>query len=398
MAMLFFCGCLSGSGRRQSSRPATLPARPVATRCRRPPAATPPPPSSVVADVNADAPPAVNADALPAVHWGSRHVSVWLLRFTVSAVLLVVVFANIPTSELADAWPDSLGTAAAWLIAAVAVTGAAFVMAAVRWWEVAHTLGLRCSLRRMLSDHLAGQFVSSFLPTTIGGDVLRVNRLGRSAGDHYRAFASVVIERLTGWIVLPLLTLTALALDPGLVSSSVGWALVGGALGTLAVLAVVLWVAEHPRGLGRIAGGTVVRDALGAVHVGLSVYRRRPRATVRLLVVGLAYQSLLVLAAGFAAAAVGVRPGAAAMLAFVPLVLAVQVLPISIGGLGVREAALVFLLASQDVPDGEAALLGLVLYALTLLVSLAGAPSLAVGGHGRRSRARAAAAYFEQGL
>ena len=51
-----------------------------------------------------------------------------------------------------------------------------------------------------MSYCLAGQFVSNVLPTTIGGDVLRVARLSRDTGETPRTFASVVLERLTaGW-------------------------------------------------------------------------------------------------------------------------------------------------------------------------------------------------------
>jgi glycosyltransferase 2 family protein len=88
---------------------------------------------------------------------------------------------------------------------------------------------------------------------------------------------------------------------------------------------------------------------------------------------------MLVIATAFAAAAIGIRPGPTAWLAFVPMVLIVQVLPISIGGLGLREGALVFFLSPYGVSDGEAVLLGLVLYLLNLIASLAGAPSFAVG-------------------
>ena len=324
----------------------------------------------------------------------TRHALIIGLRLVISAVLLGVVFTRVSTSDFEDIWPDSIGTAAGWLLAAGIVTALAFVMAAVRWWEAAHTLGLTCSFRIMLGDHLAGQFVSNFLPTTIGGDVLRINRLGRATGDHYRTFASVVIERLTGWFVLPAMTLVALAIDALALNSvlfddSTGWLLFGVATAILLIFAGLLWGAEHPRGLGRLAGGTVIRDALGSIHVGLSLYRRRPRAAWRLFLAGLLYQALLVVAAILAAASIGVRPGVAAMFAFIPIVLITQVLPISIGGLGVREAVLVFLLSSQGVPDAEAILLGLLLYALTLIVSLAGAPSLALGGrHKHRHKHR----------
>ena len=310
------------------------------------------------------------------------------LRLGVSAGLLAWLLA-VSREELSSLEVGSKSAAAAWLIAAALTIAVAFVMASARWWQVADTLDVNVSGRSMLSIYLAAQFVGNFLPTTIGGDVLRVNRLGRMCGSRANAFATVIIERLTGWIVLPLFTLAALAAQPSLLRHSGGQIAGGLALGTLAVLAFIVWFAEHPRGLGRLSGGTHIRDWLGAVHTGLSVFRRHRGAAGRLLGIGFAYQFLLVVATALAGAAIGVNPGLLAWLAFAPMVLIVQNLPFTIGGLGVREGALVLFLDAHGVNEGEAVLLGLLLYALTLLVSLTGAPALALGGRRRRGKAPA---------
>ncbi|MXX44450.1 MAG: flippase-like domain-containing protein [Acidimicrobiales bacterium] len=312
------------------------------------------------------------------------HGLVTALRVGASAGLLALLII-ISRDELSALDVGSKSAAAAWLTGAALVIAAAFVMAAVRWWQVADTLDVPVSGRSTLSIYLAALFVGNFLPTTIGGDVLRVNRLARICGSQANAFATVIIERLTGWVVLPLLTLAALISQPSLLSHSGGQIAGGLALGTLVVLALIVWVAEHPRGLGRLAGGTRIREALGAVHTGLSVFRRHPGAAGRLLTVGLAYQFLLVVATALAGAAIGVNPGLRAWLAFAPMVLIVQNLS-AIGGLGVREGALVLFLDAHGVNEGEAVLLGLFVYALTLLVSLTGAPALALGGRRNRSK------------
>ncbi|WP_419947258.1 lysylphosphatidylglycerol synthase transmembrane domain-containing protein [Candidatus Poriferisodalis sp.] len=318
------------------------------------------------------------------------HGLVTVLRVGVSAGLLALLLI-ISRDELSALDLDSKRAAAGWLVTASLAIAAAFVTASARWWQVAATLDVKVSCRSMLSIYLAAQFVGNFLPTTIGGDVLRVNRLGRLCGSEANAFATVIIERLTGWVVLPVLTLAALLSRPSLLTHSGGQIAGGLALGTLAVLAFVVWVAEHPRGLGRLAGGNRIRDALGAVHTGLSMFRRHPRAAARLLGVGFAYQVLLVAATALIGAAIGINPGMRAWLAFAPMVLIVQLMPFTIGGLGVREGAFVLFLDAHGVNEGEAVLLGLLLYALTLLVSLTGAPALALGGRRRHGKAPAEA-------
>ena len=303
------------------------------------------------------------------------------VRIVVSIAMLTVLIARIPTHELGDLWPRWTVSTLGWLGGAVLATGAAFGLAAARWHEVARTLGLDTRFGRLTSHYLAGQFVGNFLPTTIGGDLLRVSRLGRDTADRPKAFASVIIERLTGWVVLPLLTLVALLMNRGLLRETGGRVAFTIAIGTVIVLFGIVYLAENPRVGGRLTGDSGLRQRLGAVHSGLSNYRRLPGAAGRLLLVACAYQLLLVTAMGLAAAAFDVRPGLTAWLAFAPMVLIVQVLPVSIGGLGVREGALIVFLGSHGVSDGQAVSLGLVLYALNLVVSVFGAPSFAVGAH-----------------
>ena len=96
------------------------------------------------------------------------------------------------------------------------------------------------------------------------------------------------------------------------------------------------------------------------------------------------YQLAVMLAAFLAADALGLHIGWTAILAFMPTVAIVQVLPITIGGLGVREGALVLFLKPLGVSTEHAIALGLLVYGINLVVSLLGAPAFAVGG-GRRS-------------
>jgi uncharacterized membrane protein YbhN (UPF0104 family) len=76
--------------------------------------------------------------------------------------------------------------------------------------------------------------------------------------------------------------------------------------------------------------------------------------------------------------------GPTALLAFIPAVAIVQVLPFTVGGLGVREGALVLFLQPLGVSVTHAVALGLLVYALHLVASLLGAPAFAIGNRSSR--------------
>ncbi len=305
-----------------------------------------------------------------------------VIRLLLSALMLAVLVWRIPPIELDEVVPELTTRTVGWLFVAMALTLVAVVLSAVRWQRVLEVLGLHAALRHLLSYNLAGQFVSNVLPTTIGGDVLRYARLSRETGESPKTFASVVLERLTGWIVLPLISVAGFLVNPPL--QHLGRATqvaVGLAFVTLLGLCILLYAVADQRIGGRFEAREGWRRFAGAVHIGLDRLRREPVAAAHVLLVGFAYQLVLVLAAVAAAQALGVRPaGLTALLAFFPAVAIAQVLPIGISGLGVREAAFVLFLAPLGVEAQDAIALGLLLYLLNLGVSLLGAPAFAIGG------------------
>ena len=171
---------------------------------------------------------------------------VWgVIRVVVSVVMLFVLLPRARAYVRPLLQPSTL----AWLAGAVAVTFAGVVLATLRWHRVLAALDVRARVPTLLSHYLAGLFVSNFLPTTIGGDVLRVSRLAPTHAERPRTFASVVLERLTGWIVLPVISLVTLAINPGLLRPPFDEAsrlVVTISLTTLSLLGVVLILASSP--------------------------------------------------------------------------------------------------------------------------------------------------------
>lgn len=309
-----------------------------------------------------------------------RRRLVLVLRLVVSAAMLGFLLTKIE-SRGARVLPEWTPSTAAWLVGAVLLTLFSILISAVRWQTVLHAMGYQAPYNRLLSHYLAGQFVANVLPTTIGGDVLRVSRLAKDNGEMPDSFASVVLERLTGWLVLPLITFLGLLLNPPLRElgrpTQIAFSLACGTLVALGLLIVA--VAAHR--FGEVDSEKGFKRFLAAVSLGLGRLRQHPRQAGYVVAVGFAYQLILVAAAVMAARALGISDaGPTALLAFFPAVAIAQVLPISIAGFGVREGLFALFLKPLGVPTAQAVALGVLLYVLNLLVSLLGAPAFAVGG------------------
>ncbi|MBM3675687.1 MAG: flippase-like domain-containing protein [Actinobacteria bacterium] len=308
------------------------------------------------------------------------------LRMFVSAVLLAVLVSKI---DFEGAMPrDRHLDTILYFAAAVLTATIGIVLSAWRWQRVLEAFGAHVPLAQLTNHYFAGQFLGNVLPSTIGGDVLRVSRSAKTIDSTETAFAAVALERLTGFLALPLLCLVGFALDPSLLESRTAWValLVSGV--TLAALGVIVYLAGHPRVAGRFREHESWMRFIGAAHDGIEHLRGHPRAALGVLGTALVYQVSVLVTVGFIVLTLGADVPAVAVIAFVPVVAMAQVVPISLSGLGVREGMLVLLLHPLGVSNGQAIGIGLLWYLVMLLVSLLGAPSFAVGGR-RRSHRRA---------
>jgi uncharacterized protein (TIRG00374 family) len=321
----------------------------------------------------------------------SRRGWVRWVRLLVSGVLLAVLISKMPGTELVPSNRSLPGTLA-FLISGFVLMAVSFVLASWRWQRVLAVFGEHIPLRRLLSHYLAGQFVGNVLPSTVGGDVLRISRCSKDMGSREVAFASVVLERMTGFVALPLLALLGFLIRPDLLDTGRAWIALVIALATVGMLALLLALAGSPRLAGRFKDHENWMRYIGAIHVGVDGLRHDQRDAAYALGASIAYQTSVVAAVYCAVHTVGLTIPNAAVIAFVPAVAMAQVVPISVGGLGVREGMLALLLHPLGVPTGQAVAVGLLWYAMTLIVSLAGAPAFAIGHRHAAGSPQAAAA------
>ncbi|MCB1256006.1 MAG: flippase-like domain-containing protein [Microthrixaceae bacterium] len=311
-------------------------------------------------------------DALPKNNWKSLAA-----RLAGSIAMLAILFWRLPHVSLSDVVPEANANTFKWITIAVVIHVVAYVLQTLRWHQVSTTLGLHTPFQRMFGFLLAGEFVSNALPTSVGGDVVRVVRQGNDTGDYADAFAATGLERLTGWLVLPLISAAALILRPSLLSLG-GASLAAVIINIMTVVALVgiLWLAGHRRGAGRMVGIGGWRRYLGAVHLGVVAFRHKQMQVVSVLAAGVGFQFLQCLSVLCAAKALRLDSiDLIVVMAFFPPAAIIQNLPIALGGLGVREGAFVVFFGALGVADSSAIALGLLVYIVFIIASLAGAPS-----------------------
>ncbi|HXE56429.1 MAG TPA: lysylphosphatidylglycerol synthase transmembrane domain-containing protein [Gemmatimonadales bacterium] len=295
-----------------------------------------------------------------------------ILRGAVSVSLLGYLLAQVGWRTV---WDELRRAHAGYLALNVALALAATCVSALKWHALARSRGIGVTLPRCVGLYLVGGYFSQFLPTIVGGDVVRAYELGKSTGRHADALASVLMERYTGMATLVALSGLALAARPDFLTEPLLPLAV--LLGALVVTGLGVAVCR-PFGLDLVERALPVPPVRGfavrlrLVRRALRSYRAAPRAVLVSIAYSVLFYGTVVLVVHTGAAALGQHLALATLAVTVPFLLLLMAAPISIGGIGVQEWAYYFMLAKVGVPVGVGLSLGLVVRVRTLAFGILG--------------------------
>ncbi|HEX7071730.1 MAG TPA: lysylphosphatidylglycerol synthase transmembrane domain-containing protein [Rhodothermales bacterium] len=290
-----------------------------------------------------------------------------LVRAATSALILLVIFTQLPLSSFWDA--ISRISITVWL-SAVAVFLAAHMLAVVKWGILIGARRGGVTFGELVRCHFAGLFANMFLPSVAGGDFVRAGMALRLTSRKEATVLGSVFDRMLDIFALATFVLLAAFLSAGDVSASarilltwVGIGFAAGMLGGLLVLTLPL---------PRFVPEKVVRIRM-QIRASVAELLRHPAYVAAAIALSIGIQGLFVLVNAHLGASLGIEASLLAWFFAWPLAKLSATVPVSLGGLGVREAALGVFLQQFGVPLAHAVAVGL----LWQTVLMAGS---AVGG------------------
>jgi uncharacterized membrane protein YbhN (UPF0104 family) len=314
-----------------------------------------------------------------------RRSFVMAAKLVVSVALLAFLFSRIDTARL---WTTARHASMPWLVAALVVYGMNMLASTWRWRLLLHAQDVRLPDRTLLGSFLVANFFNNFLPSNIGGDVIRIRDTAGPAHSKTLATTIVLVDRglgLMGLVLISALGATVAADLHGSGASPIWpswlWALF------LVAAAIAAPVMYAPEGFGRLLQPlTVVHPEwvgtrIDKLTAALSRFREHPGALAGCFSGALFVQGLMVVfyLAVVYALKIPITPSDLAVV--VPLSLVVQMLPVSVNGLGLREATFSFYFSRLGLPIESAVLLSLMGAALIMFFSLSGAAVYVSRGH-----------------
>jgi uncharacterized protein (TIRG00374 family) len=306
-----------------------------------------------------------------------RRPALLAVEVIVSIGLLTFLFSRV---DMAALWAAARRASLVWLAIALSLYFINVLTSAWRWQLLLRAQGVQLPTRTLLSSYLVAGFFNNFLPSTIGGDVVRIRDTARPAQSKTLATTVVFVDRLFGLMGLVLvaaLGATVAMVMKGQDASPIWpywlWAafLVGFSAAAPAVIAphgftrlLQPLAAFHPEWVG---------ERIQKLTTALARFRASPAALAGCFTGAIVVQLLLV---GFHFAIVYALDMPITfwdLAVIVPVSFLIQMLPVSVNGYGVREATFAFYFNRLGVPISSALLVSLMATGLMMLFSLSGA-------------------------
>jgi hypothetical protein len=305
----------------------------------------------------------------------ARRVLVELLKVVVSVGLLYLLLGRTDLSRL---WKHVRGASPAWLVAALALYLVMVLLSGWRWRLLLNAQHIQVPFRRLINSYLVATFFNNFLPSNIGGDVIRIKDIAGQAGSKTLATTVVLMDRVLG--LLGLLCIAA-----------IGASAAGRTGGHPPVLASMLWLAFGaglaisaaavllPGGVARLLSPLRlvhqewVGERIGRLTGALTRFRNAPRALATCLLGALLVQAVLVAFYVAIVLSMGIPISVWHLAVIVPVSFVVQMAPVSLNGFGVREATFTYYFSRIGLPIESALVVSFMGAGLIILFSLSGA-------------------------
>jgi glycosyltransferase 2 family protein len=299
---------------------------------------------------------------------------VFVLKLAVSTVLIVWILR---TEEITAILGALRRADTALLLAAFLIYAATYYVRALRWQLLLEANQVGAGLPFLIRSYLTSVFFSNFLPSTVGGDVVRVYDSWKAGTTKTAALTVILVDRFLGVVALLLFAAAALLLSPA-ARAEAGFVAPAVAMGTAAVL-LGLWVLFLPgRGAIRLmerlvagAGGRL-RRVVDPLYTALHAFHGQQRVLGLTTLHSLLFQAMIILHYVLIARALGIGIPAAHFFWIIPVAVLVMMLPVSINAIGIREHVFIFFFAVYGIGGSLAVAFAWASYGVVLVLGLIG--------------------------
>jgi hypothetical protein len=296
-----------------------------------------------------------------------------LVRLVISVALMIFVLRSI---DLTDFWQRVVAMKPGWLLLALCAYASTQVVGVWRWQRLLRAQHVEVDPRRLTESIWVSLFFNNFLPSNIGGDVVRIADTASAAGSKTLATTVILADRAMGLAALILVAslgaLAASAFGLHVPGERWLWIAVTTCLAAAVPVLTVPQLASHLLAPVRALRRPWLTERALRLEEAVVKFRAAPSALAGAFAGALLVQVTIVAFYLLTARGLSVPLPVLLGAVIIPVSLAVQMAPVSINGFGVREAVFVFFFGRFGLPADAAVALSLVATGLIMVLSLVG--------------------------
>jgi uncharacterized protein (TIRG00374 family) len=311
-----------------------------------------------------------------------KKITSFLFRVSISGILLIFLFRGVDKKTLFTLIKNADKPL---LLFSFIIFLATHFLGFFRWNMLLKSAQIRLPVKRVIMSFSGGIFFSLFLPSTIGGDFVRSVDLASHTKKPREVIATVFLDRLSGYIGLVSIALLGMVLGYRLVQDRAVFV----AVGILAVILIFGLLVLFNRGIyskinklispkrGLAKGKFVsaiksIQENIASVHQEIHHFRGRRKLICNNILLSLTIQVIVPISFSFIGLSLGIHIPIVYFFVFLPIIGAITMLPISLGGLGLRDATMIYFFAQAGVSKDLAFAMSLLNFFYVLLCGAIG--------------------------
>ena len=294
------------------------------------------------------------------------------LRVSISVILLFFLFRNVDEKSMLSIVKNANKPV---LFLAFLIYLIGYLLCLRRWQMLLKAINIHLPIKRIITSFSGGVFFSLFLPSTIGGDVVRSVDLATHTKKPKEIIATVFLDRLSGYIGLVLLALLALMFGIKIIEDKSVFLSLEIIIGILALVLIVLLNTFIYTKINKLLKSFVagrIRDMITNLHEEIHIFRNKRKVIVKNILLSFMIQLITPITFYFIALALCLKTSPLYFFIFLPIIGAITLLPISIGGLGLRDATTVFFFTKVGVAKDLAFAMSLINFSFILIYGAIG--------------------------
>ena len=282
-----------------------------------------------------------------------------VLKCVISLILFFYLFWTISFGELLDLISNA-DHCMLFLTILISVP-VGYLISTIKWQVLLRAHGINnISLQKLWAFYFMGSFFSNFLPTEIGGDVMRGYEVGKISENKIESYASIFMERFTGFASMILLAFFGLFFNRDIVAKMNLTFVIMSSFFCFSIITFLI----TQKGTARIIKKTInfksmerIVNKIQSFYLSLLYYKNKPLVILKTMIISFVFQMVPIFYVYFIYLSLGIEVPIMRLILFVPTISLLGIIPITINGLGLREGAFVFMFSYLNIapPDSLAA-------------------------------------------